>query len=487
MGALCLSIAHSRILQTSTVMNAIESVYQAAQKMISLTKEVDYSFDYKIGVAENIGVDFAPFLFGTHEGRESEGTPVKLHVDTSLNGVALASGALAGNDDKLWGIDCSGNTMTNCTYAASNKAFATANCPPELLAYALTSGKAMDTQVPFWTATGADAVTCRAGQTFMRWANSSLPDGTSGGDLAKNMDVTLFETAPAVGVEAGYLGLSPASEFFKYVVGHTDWDKKDKVLFGLSLTPNSGASKLVDDTKKDLWKQNQFVIHGKRNGGSAEFYSPLVAGATTWTIGHANLTLADDAKSTYVPVPNAKLCLSSKYPLMVGFTNDAASLALTTYFNKVCKSGDVANCAEDNANKDEVKKVQLGFSNTTLPAAAGVDYNTYLVTLDPSDFLYFNDKAFSSLVGQKVNAADWGCEADADMIVGRAFLSRNEAVMEVTQTGKGLAFISNEGTSSIFLIILIILGCIILAICIAIILLKVCKRKTENEDYQRSE
>merc|ERR1712194_130974 len=124
-------------------------------------------------------------------------------------------------------------------------------------------------------------------------------------------------------------------------------------------------------------------------------------------------------------------------------------------------------------NKDEVKKVQLGFSNTTLPAAAGVDYNTYLVTLDPSDFLYFNDKAFSSLVGQKVNAADWGCEADA--------------VMEVTQTGKGLAFISNEGTSSIFLIILIILGCIILAICIAIILLKVCKRKTENEDYQRSE
>jgi len=52
----------------------------------------------------------------------------------------------------------------------------------------------------------------------------------------------------------------------------------------------------------------------------------------------------------------------------------------------------------------------------------------------------------------------------------------------------GLAFIQNEGTSSIFLIILIILGCIILAICIAIILLKVCKRKQPEEDvYVKAE
>lgn len=485
--ALCLSIAQTRILSVQDVVDTMTTAFQSVGKMISLTKEVDYSFDYTVPTLKNIGVDFAPFLFGTHEGRESEGTPVKLHVDTSLNGVALASGALAvstGDDDHKWGIDCSSTALTNCTYSDATQTFTTANCPTELTGYALTSGKAMTTPVPYWDAT----VACRNGKTFMRWSNSSLAEGTTGTDLSKNMAVTLFETNPKIGVNAGYLGLSPASEFFRYVTSNTDWDKKDKVLFGLSLTPNSGASKLVDDTNKDIWKQNQFVIHGKRNGGSAEFYSPLAAGATTWTIGNANVTLADKEVSTYVPKANAKLCLSSKYPLMVGLSDSVAAAAMTDYFNKVCKSGNVADCAEDNANKDLVKKVQVGFSNVTLPATVGVDYNTYLVTLDPSDFLLFNkDKSFSSLVGQKVTPAEWGCDTDADIIVGRAFLSRNEAVFQVEKTGKSLAFISNEGTSSIFLIILIILGCIILAICIAIILLKVCKRKTDNDDYQRSE
>lgn len=69
------------------------------------------------------------------------------------------------------------------------------------------------------------------------------------------------------------------------------------------------------------------------------------------------------------------------------------------------------------------------------------------------------------------------------MIVGRAFLSKYEAVMNVNTDGTmRLGFVANEGTSSVFLIILIILGCIILAICIAIILLKVCKRKSEDGD-----
>merc|ERR1711874_923817 len=169
---------------------------------------------------------------------------------------------------------------------------------------------------------------------------------------------------------------------------------------------------------------------------------------------------------------------------MVGFSDDADVTALTNYFNSVCPNGDASACAEDSATKSNVKKVQLGFSNTTVTAD---NVKSYHVTMDPSDFLYFNENTFSSLVGQKVTPADWGCDASANMIVGRAFLSRNEAVMNITQTGKGLTFISNEGTSSIFLIILIILGCIILAICIAIILLKVCKRKTDSDDYQRSD
>jgi hypothetical protein len=375
--------------------------------------------------------------------------------------------------------------MTNCTYVDPNAAFSNANCPPELTGYKLTSAGAMNTKVPYWSST---AVTCRAGQTFMRWANSSLPDGTTGAKLSSNLPVTLFENAPTTGVSAGYLGLSPEGDFFDYVVKKTSWDNKKEVLFGLSLTPNSGASKLVDDLNKDLWKQNQFVIHGKRNGGSPQFYSKLI-NEKSWTIGFANFTLSDGETSDYIVIENKNVCLSSKYPLMVGFKDPIVVDALTKYFVAVCKTGNAADCAEDNTDKSKVKKVQLGFSNKALPVAPAVDadFMSYNVTMDPTDFLHFNKDQFSSLIGQKVDMADWGCDVSADMVVGRAFLSRNEAVMNVKVDAKYLAFISNEGTSSIFLIILIILGCIILAICIAIILLKVCKRKTDNDEYQRTE
>merc|ERR1711976_1073081 len=93
------------------------------------------------------------------------------------------------------------------------------------------------------------------------------------------------------------------------------------------------------------------------------------------------------------------------------------------------------------------------------------------------------------LVGQHVTPKDWGCDETADFVVGRPFLSRFEAVMRVSTEAPtySMGFVPNEGTSSIFLIILIILGCIILAICIAIILLKVCKRKNNDEgDYNRT-
>jgi len=112
------------------------------------------------------------------------------------------------------------------------------------------------------------------------------------------------------------------------------------------------------------------------------------------------------------------------------------------------------------------------------------------LTIDTSDILWFNDKTstMTPIVGQLVVPETYGCDTTADIVVGRPFLSRYEAVLKIEDTTQSLGFIANEGTSSIFLIILIILGCIILAICIAIILLKVCKRKSNDEgEYTRQE
>lgn len=258
------------------------------------------------------------------------------------------------------------------------------------------------------------------------------------------------------------------------------------------MTPNSGADKLVNSGDKDAWKQNQFVIHGKRNGGDIPFYNPIVD-VDSWTINFANFTLAKD-ETGWTPKESQKICVASEYPYMLAFTDQADSTAILNYFYKVCPNGDHTKCAESDATKDKVKKVQIGVGNDTV-ATGGVvpaDFKAYELTLDTSDILWFNQSELTPIVGQYISTTDakalYGCADTANMIVGKAFLSRYEAVMKIEADKQSLGFIANEGTSSIFLIILIILGCIILAICIAIILLKVCKRKSSDEgEYTRQD
>jgi len=335
------------------------------------------------------------------------------------------------------------------------------------------------------------ATQCQEATTFMRWTNSTV-DNTD--KMLTNLKVKLFQQSPVIGVDAGLLGLNPNGDFFNYIKTYTNWgsDKTD-VYFGLSLTPNSGASKLVDGGRKDNWKQNQFVIHGKRNGGDIKFYNPIVADSDSWTINYANFTLTADVPSTYTPTPNQQICVSSEYPYMAGFTDQVDSTAILNYFNTVCKDGVATTCKESDSTKGNVKKVSIGIGNGPITSGVvGDNFKSYSLSIDTGDILWFKkDNSMFSIVGQFVSPADatakYGCASTANIIVGRAFLSRYEAVMKIEKSTVSLGFIANEGTSSIFLIILIILGCIILAICIAIILLKVCKRKGNDEgDYDRA-
>jgi len=336
------------------------------------------------------------------------------------------------------------------------------------------------------------ATQCSPATTFMRWTNSTV-DNTD--QMLGNLPITLFQQNPVAGVKAGYLGLNPNGDFFKYVQEKTSWgDNKDNVLFGLSLTPNSGASNLVNLGDKNKWKQNQLVIHGKRNGGEIKFYNQVAQGVDSWTIPYANLTLSSGETSDYVAKTNQNICVSSEYPYMLSLTDQTDSNNLLAYFAKVCKDNDRTSCKESDATKVNVKKVNIGISNEAINAGVVTDnYKQYTLSVDPNDILWFkSDNTMFPIVGQYVSTADaasrYGCDASANLIVGKAFLSRYEAVMKIQTNSVSLGFIPNEGTSSIFLIILIILGCIILAICIAIILLKVCKRKgTEDADYARAE
>lgn len=264
----------------------------------------------------------------------------------------------------------------------------------------------------------------------------------------------------------GLIGLSPNSQFFQYVDKKTTWnDKEDTMQLSLSYSPNSGASKLMDTTNEDTWKQNQFIIKGKRNGGDITFESDLVKSADssdTWTVGFATFNLSDDSKNTnYTPTDkttqNVPLCLASDYPYMMGLVDKASSDLVTAYFAKVCK--DPAHpeaCAEKDASKDKVKKASIQLATGADKSVEG--YKKYDLTFETEDILYFNADHFTSIVGQHVELVDlvtYGCDPSTQIIVGRPFLAKYEAVMTINhkKNKKTLAFIPNEGTSSIFLII----------------------------------
>jgi len=493
--ALCMALASASLLDTRKAAEITFSNFQAVASLLGLKDEVDYTFDYMLTTSATTGIDFAPFLFGTNGAESGEGEPVKLHVTTSLTKVALASGTLASPADG-WGLNC---TDTNHCVPGGT-AFSAGQCDTTLVGFNVYDK--LNQATAYWTkdAQGATTNECRPATTFIRWTNSTLDKPE---DYQTNLPVTLFQTAPSTGVKSGLLGIAPNSDFIKYIQSKTDaLSDQTFVEFGLSMTPNSGAAKLVDTTDVDAWKQNQFVIKGKRNGGDIPFMStnasPLDTDGkpTSWTIGKANFTLAENETSTYTPKENQLVCVSSEFPWMMGFANAADSTALLAYFNKVCPNSDGTNCAEENATKDAIKSVTLGLSNQDLTGTLTDDLKTYKLTIDTNDILWFNkpdsgNPTMTPIIGQPIasaNMVNYGCPTTANIIVGKPFLSKYEAVMHVGSTTYELGFIANEGTSSIFLIILIILGCIILAICIAIILLKVCKRKSSDEqEYTRQD
>jgi len=138
---------------------------------------------------------------------------------------------------------------------------------------------------------------------------------------------------------------------------------------------------------------------------------------------------------------------------MVGLVDGDASKAVIDYYNNFCTNKSATDCGESDYTKGDVKKASIHLTN-----GKSGDNNKYDMTLENDDILYFNKKQFKPLVGQLVTAQDlatYGCDASTQIVVGRPFLAKYEAVMKVYNKDdkRTLAFIPNEGTSSIFLII----------------------------------
>ena len=169
---LCITLCNCSMLKVQ-----LEQLEQEASPLrqnvitkLDLTNEVDYTFDIKNNTLNNVAVDYAPFLFGSHVDSKTDGNIVHMHVDTSVKYIALGDMSAAGA--KLdWGLDCSLNSGSNCIESTT----AAKDCNDKDLAgpgfstWNVYNGTQAHT---YWPA----KINCRTATTFMRWTNDTLSE-----------------------------------------------------------------------------------------------------------------------------------------------------------------------------------------------------------------------------------------------------------------------------------------------------------------------
>jgi len=234
---------------------------------------VDYTFNYKKTKDGLTGYDYGLFLFGGKDGNKETGMESKLHASTALTQVVVPAKEAGGEFDCTKTNFCVKGQVALCATMGN---FSTYN----LTYFDTTANKIANSTFI------APAAMCAQDTTFMRWTNSNL-DNPAG--MKTNLQVVELQSENSNLVEkVGLIGLAPKGALLNYIKADTLWNKdEDSMQLSLSYSPNSGASKLMDTTNEDTWKQNQFIIKGKRNGGDITFDSELVGDGSTWTIGYA--------------------------------------------------------------------------------------------------------------------------------------------------------------------------------------------------------
>lgn len=185
-----------------------------------------------------------------------------------------------------------------------------------------------------------------------------------------------------------------------------------------------------------------------------------------------------------------KVCVSSSENFQIALKPELYQEVIKHMNKDLC--GEEKDCIKEKSTLDRIDPVKIKFQvNDNTPAK---------IELRPVDFLYYEQKTEGQEEGQQkaayairqLDASVCDNWTQADVAVGRLFLTKAEIVIRIMNDGKlQLGFNETvENNDKIFLIILIILGCLILAILVAILILKICKRRAQEDksgDYRREE
>lgn len=467
---ICVSLVNGRVLSvTDPEHSEIEKITindAVPDTRIKQTSEVDFPFSM-LQIQDTFSTAYAHFLFGNLDGNQDKGMSIGMFVDPSLNQIVLPS-----NDQGKEGFNCIEKNL--CIPKNAPEA-----CSETILNYSWYYNNPND-GILLKQSMFVNTQQCDSATTFMRFTNTHEVDTT----LDTKMDIQLYQGDNAIASFPGILGIGPNSLFFSYVVKDTNWVSNNKdVLFGLSYTPKTYAKDLMNISHKESWEKNSsFIVKGKKNSGNPPFYNKVPAGKTSWIIPNAKLIFTDKNAGITAPSERLTICLSTRYAYMVGVKDQAYSQAILDYFTKVCKVADLNDCPEKDAKKDNIKGIKIQLQDDQ------DSKKNYELEIDTGSILWWTlNNRLNPVVGQYFDSpAKYGCD-DADIIIGRPFLTLFEAIFYVEKEkpdDRSIGFIPNKTFSIAYLIIFVVLGLIEVFVLISIVVVKcICRKKNEVDDY----
>jgi hypothetical protein len=318
--------------------------------------------------------------------------------------------------------------------------------------------------------------TCVSAQSVLRFA----PEAYNSTMTYPQLTFSLFDGTTAWATangQNGVFGLSPASPFWPYL------NLAFKPEPGQTYIETSTNYKLVDANNQfDLTKiaitDSHFIVNGRYGINEPVIKAFNNTAYPYWVYDGANISFwsDDDGRS------NVSMCVDNTQNNFF-FVSDYAGI-VGHVVKQLCggASSDTV-CTKNNSNVANVDNLKITLDDGS---------NKFSLNLGAKEFISFDANGNAIIGIGKLSNSLKCATTTAPYGVGRLFLTRAEFIVRLNPNGSfsiGFNEISYPN-DMIFLIILIVLGCLILAIILSIIFINSCKRKPEEgatDDYAKKE
>jgi len=402
-------------------------------------------FDMKAAPDNSTHLEVGSVLFGLNSETAGIGFNTSVIYDVS------ASDTILGDYSSLkWGVNCT--DKNGCT----------------------TSGDAVDCSYKSYIGK------CKPSKVLFTFGNITGFNTTSSYatmDFMLSQDLAFLSTN-----QSGVFALGPKSKFWSYL----------DLAYQAPVTPDyielSVSYKSIGDgTQFNFTTQNftgsKFFFQGRR--GATD---PLLKKSLTddfWTF--PNLNYSYGVKGD---IKQANVCIVNTEDFLIAVKNSTGVIGEQE--NKLCgkNSTNGYHCTASNSTIDKADQIIFHIDSDKDSSNATFTYNP----VDYISFMKLNKSSTEEGDNEAVffikDFADVAhlCSDKADIAVGRYFFLKSEFIMRKYKDGVYIGFnetVPKDG--SIYLIILLLLGFLILAIIFAIIFLKLCKRKTKTQDDDEEE